>query len=85
MYLLIPISLIYSNVPFHTQKDRAISDPLNANPGPGAYASKERKIVPKVHDKMHNSFTTKVSYRILNFLNVENNWLKPVKYLRFHI
>lgn len=33
---------------------------MNANPGPGAYASKERKIVPKVHDKMHNSFTTKI-------------------------
>ena len=58
---------------------------MNANPGPGAYASKERKIVPKVHDKMHNSFTTKVSlffiYSYLRNFEIAESALN----LQFHI
>ena len=51
---------MYRPAPFNTTKDRTVGEALNANPGSGAYASQERKIVPKVQDKMHNSFTTKV-------------------------
>ena len=50
-----------ASAPFHTGKDRTISEQLNSNPGPGIYAAQERKIVPKVQDKMHNAFTTKIN------------------------
>ena len=47
--------------PFCTTKDRVISEAMNANPGPGNYAGDHKKIVPKVQDKMHNAFTTKIA------------------------
>jgi len=49
-----------STAPFHSTKDRKVGEALNAFPGPGDYAQKTTKIVPKVQDKMHNAFTTKV-------------------------
>ena len=39
-----------------------MSGATNANPGPGQYAQHQEKVVPKVQDKMLNSFSTNVSY-----------------------
>ena len=51
---------LYRTAPFNTTKDRN-EEQVNSNPGPGTYANQERKVVPKVQDKMNNAFTTKVS------------------------
>lgn len=50
-----------ATAPFNTTKDRTVGEALNSNPGPGNYASEVKKIVPKVQDKMHNAFTTKIA------------------------
>jgi len=56
-----------STAPFHSTKDRKVGEALNAFPGPGDYAQRVTKIVPKVQDKMHNAFTTKVCYLFISF------------------
>ena len=40
----------------------------DGKPGPGYYSSKVDKIVPKVQDKMHNAFSTNVSYSQIHLI-----------------
>ena len=47
--------------PFATTKDRTCTEKMNNNPGAGTYKQKMDKIVPKVSDKMHNSFSTNIA------------------------
>jgi len=66
--ILIYFLTVFSPAPFNGSNDRVCTKELNNFPGAGSYASREKKIVPKVQDKMNNAFTTKVSIILVNQL-----------------